>query len=247
MDVETDYVDWGDGEAFGAAIAGILRSNRVPLIVPEPWSTASGEARHILTDTIAGANDGRIRQMARLSRRYAPTTILLRWGHEMDAPGNYPWAAEPAEAEVFIHAYRHVVDLFRSEGTTNVKWMWSPAGTAQSALNYPGDAYVDYVGLTILENPDWDARAGLPPRDFVTLFDPQYQAMTRLNKPVVIAELGVTGGADFQKRWLRAAFSAFPRYPTLRGVVYFNAVNAVTPFVQSPPDWRIDPAYFPPQ
>ena len=71
----------------------------------------------------------------------------------------YPWAGAnngganggPAK---YIAAYRHVHDLFVADGATNVYWVWCPlvADVPAEAWNhwtnyYPGDAYVDWVGL----------------------------------------------------------------------------------------------------
>ena len=216
------------------------------MLTPEAKTTSSGNPDNVLADTVSGANDSIIRSIARVVKNHSQQTVIIRFGHEMDIPGNYPWAKGDDNAPEFIKAYQHFVDVFRDEGVSNVKWLWSPAGNKNSPLYYPGDDYVDYVGMTLLESPDWDKQAGLPSRKFEDLFTEKYQILNEFQKPIVIAELGVAGDAAFKKEWLKDAFSKFSNYPLLSGVVYFNAQNAPTPFSSLLPDWRIDPNDFPP-
>ncbi|WP_217631238.1 glycosyl hydrolase [Modestobacter sp. DSM 44400] len=87
--------------------------------------------------------------------------MTIRLMHEMN--GNwYPWGSgangnQPGE---FVLAWRHVHDRFTALGVTNVAWTWAPnavyTGGAPLAPLYPGDAYVDAVGLS---NYNWGERS----------------------------------------------------------------------------------------
>jgi hypothetical protein len=77
---------------------------------------------------------------------------MLSYHHEAEASGSNNFGT-PAD---YIAAYRHVVDIFRAQGVTNVTWVWQPTAFAfrvkpsdrRYYLNwYPGDAYVDNVGF----------------------------------------------------------------------------------------------------
>ena len=74
--------------------------------------------------------------------------ILVRWGHEMELANLYPWGDRPAD--VYQQAFRHVVEVFRAAGASNVRFVWSPAGNANAVDYYPGEDVVDYVGVTVL-------------------------------------------------------------------------------------------------
>jgi hypothetical protein len=75
--------------------------------------------------------------------------VFLRVGYEFDGPHNhYP-------PEDYIRAYRRLVDRFRKRGIRNVAYVWHSYAGQPTALNtwYPGDAYVDWVGLSYFDQP----------------------------------------------------------------------------------------------
>lgn len=80
--------------------------------------------------------------------------IIVRMGEEFN--GNWmPWAAAGKEA-LFAQAYRNFVDAFRSVGG-NFKFEWNVANGQTStdvAKAYPGDGYVDYIGMDFY----WDSQ-----------------------------------------------------------------------------------------
>jgi beta-mannanase len=156
----------------------------------------------------------------------------------MDLTLLYPWSSEnPA---LYQAAFRHVVEVFRSEGSTNVKWVWSPAGQGNALAYYPGDDVVNYVGLTVLGDAGWDAEQGFQPRQSLAdILRPRYQAVQAANKPIIIAELGVSGSAAEQDAWLREGATQLDEFPLVQGAVYFNARNAANNWRDTEPDWRL--------
>jgi beta-mannanase len=165
--------------------------------------------------------------------------VLVRFAHEMELTGNYPWAI--ANPELYVKAYRHYVDLIRSEGATNVRWVWSPAGNGDAPRYYPGDDDVDFVGVTILSNKAWDLAVGATDAvPFTELFGAKYATVSQWGKPIIIAEFGAANDdSGHQAAWLHDAYEAFGQYPLLRGVVYFNSMNAPNNWTGSTPDFRI--------
>jgi beta-mannanase len=165
--------------------------------------------------------------------------MLMRWGHEMDLSGLYPWAAN--RPDMYRAAYRRVVDLFRSEGATNVRWVWSPAGEPGATAYYPGADVVDYVGLTVLGDEQWDANFGHARQSLAELLEPRYAEVAGLRKPVLVAELGVSGPPDVQQQWLEAGLADIQSgaFPLLRGLVYFGDRNAPNNRLILQPDWQI--------
>jgi cellulose synthase (UDP-forming) len=188
---------------------------------------------------VDGTLDRDIRALAAVARAHRPQMIYLRWGHEMELSGLYPWAANNPER--YRDAFRHVVDIFRDAGVDNVRWVWSPAGLSSSVNFYPGDDVVDYVGLTILGEASWDAGFGLPPQDFEQLMRPKYDAVAGLHKPILLCEVGVSGTPERQAGWLAGVKPALAAFDLVRALVYFDAVNSPNPQIQRRPDWRASP------
>jgi endoglucanase len=160
----------------------------------------------------------------------------------MDIPGLYPWSI--ADTGLYKAAFRRVVSVFRSELVTNVKFVWSPAAADGFQAYFPGNDAVDYVGVTVLEDANWDSYWGSPPKSFAELFRPMYPALAAFGKPLLIPELGVSGTPDRQRTWLRALVSSLPEFPALRAIGYFNDKNVPNNHMEYLPDWRVAPDIF---
>jgi hypothetical protein len=239
LDVEHWYVRQDDPGALSRALVS-ARNRRTPLITIEPFPSP-GQVEPVLDTIVAGSKDEDLRQLARVIAASKPQVVLVRWGHEMDISGLYPWGANAPE--IYRAAYRHVVEVFREEGATNVRWVWSPAGHQGAPDFYPGDDVVDYVGLTALGDEGWDALSGLPPQSFAELLRPRYDRMARFGKPIVIAELAVSGPPERQNAWLDDAVRSLDQFPQLKSLVYFYDRNPQTSRVSTRPEWRVPPEY----
>lgn len=239
LDAEINYFDWVDPESMNEFIVDSLRKQRVPVISIEPFTTFSGNPDNLIQDTLYGLNDEVIRENASVMRNHNNQPILVRFAHEMELVGNYPWSIEDSES--WIEFYRHFINIFDEEGIKNVLWIWSPAGNEESSEYYPGDEYVDYVGLTVLGNKDWDLQYGDYVNSFEDLFAEKYNRVAQFEKPVIIAELGVAGETDHKSSWLSDAYEVLDDYPLLEGVIYFNSLNAENAWMGDTPDWRISP------
>ena len=102
-------------------------------------------------DVANGANDGRIDQLAAVLKQFQ-LPVFLRWFPDANADTNTTCLGSHGAAG-YVAAYQHIHDrLTTKDGVTNATFVWSvdtttpPAGTAWTAW-YPGDAYVDWVGL----------------------------------------------------------------------------------------------------
>lgn len=209
----------------------LARFGLTPLITWEPWDpTVPGENRYPLRDIAAGLHDTYLReQAARIRDIGAP--VAIRFGHEMNAPW-YPWGAgvhgnTPGD---YVAAYRHVHDLFAAEGVTDVTWVWAPAALDSAdppdlAGLYPGDAYVDWAGLTAYfdQSTDTWASAVAPTLRRLDAVAP--------TKPFFLAETGVLPGAD-RPAMMHDLLDNLLRTPRAIGFAWFD--------FSSRQDWRID-------
>lgn len=100
-----------------------------------------------LTEIINGQHDNELIKFRDFAKRNAPRPIYLRIGYEFDGPWN---AYNPSR---YIAAYKYIVDFLNAQGVTNIAYVWQSATWGENAANlidsyYPGDNYVDYVGLS---------------------------------------------------------------------------------------------------
>ncbi|MEO0998002.1 MAG: glycosyl hydrolase, partial [Pseudomonadota bacterium] len=148
--------DWGSGpvNAYKAATEFAAGYLAIGLSITE------NEHPGGLDQLVAGERDAEIRQLAVFAHR-VDATILLRIGYEFDGAWNRGYQDAPR----FVAAYRRIVDGLRAAGVTNVRYVWQgAASTTDVVLDggrhddiadwYPGDRYVDWLGLSWFMHPE---------------------------------------------------------------------------------------------
>jgi len=232
--IEQVFISWrrNDAREFTSAVEGIRQGGRLPLVTIEPWpfEIYGLTQRTLLKDIVNGRYDRSIRLLAQAAAAQSPQVILMRWGHEMELTGLYPWSQKDPEG--YISAYRHFVEIFREEGTTNVQWVWSPAGNRSCQLYWPGAEYVDFIGVATLASEEWDRNAGfVETRSFATLMREKYRNVQEYGKPIIAAEVGVSmSDPESESAWLVEAVESLGEFPKLKGWVYFNAYQSPNAF-----------------
>jgi beta-mannanase len=240
------YGDWSS--SFQNSIGSIIDQHLKPAgrVLEVGWMPSQAT----LDDISNGAWDNYLNQWFTAAREQGQP-IFLRFASEMNGNWlNYDgwhnggsvstelgWQA----TEKYKAAWRHVHDLARQMRACNVAFVWSPnyasapnpnANWPQYAWNdwrnyYPGDNYVDWVGIDLYDF--W----GENPRDMIRPFYEEYAA----RKPIMLAE---TAGhndpivdADKQ-RYIGQLFDAMEsEFPRIKAFVWFN-------YSQSGYNWRIE-------
>ena len=236
------FVAQNDAAGLAQSLSASDRAGVMPLVTIEPFPTRS-PATPVLENIALGATDDELLALAQVIADVSPQVVLVRWAHEMDLYGLYPWSS--GDPTVYRAAYRHVVSLFREHGATNVQWVWSPSGNTGAGVYYPGDDVVDYVGMTVLGDEQWDQiLVDQPVRSFAQLMTDKYPEVAAYGKPMIIAELGVSGTPAHQREWLTEAARALVDFPNIRVVSYYDYVNAPNNHMATQPDWRISASTF---
>ncbi|MEM7104935.1 MAG: glycosyl hydrolase [Bacteroidota bacterium] len=144
--------------------------------------------------------------------------IYLRIGYEFDGPHNQ---LEPKE---YIKAYRRIVKLLRKKGADNIAFVWHsyasrPYNSYDVSEWYPGDEYVDWVGISVFGH----AYGG---NDFGQYCDEVLSFAKKHNKPVMIAESNPIHGikADNTEAWDKwfVHFFSFIYNKNIKAVSFIN-------------------------
>ncbi|KAA3638888.1 MAG: hypothetical protein DWQ02_04485 [Bacteroidetes bacterium] len=144
--------------------------------------------------------------------------IYLRIGYEFDGPHN---ELEPKE---YVKAYKHIVDLMRAEGVENIAFVWHsyaarPFKDYPLSAWYPGDDYVDWVGISVFGH----AYGG---NDFGPHCDDVLKFAKERKKPVMIAESNPINGIknDSNEVWDRwfVNFFNFIYSKNIKAVCFIN-------------------------
>jgi beta-mannanase len=134
-----------------------------------------------------------------------------------------------------VAAWRHVVDVFRAQGATNVTWQWSPnvpyTGSTDLTSVYPGDGYVDSVAL---DGYNWaGVTAGATWTSFADVFAAgaqQVRAITQ--RPLYVAETATAELGGNKATWISDMFATLEASGTFAGFTWFD--------YDKEGDWRID-------
>lgn len=239
--------NWFDGIAFPAAsVKAAHDAGAVPFIRMMPrstWDEDGPDPVYSLAAIADGQFDASLRQWARDAKRTG-YPLMVEFGTEVNGDW-FPWsgvynggaATGPAR---FKAAYRHIIDIFRGEGVNNITWVFhadaqpSPEAPWNSmAAYYPGDSYIDWLGISAYGAQDADEDW----QTFTEVMDAGYSELAALSPslPIAVLEFGVTEGPGAAKaRWIGDAFAAVRsgRYPRVRAVSYWHE-NWQTDGVQS--------------
>jgi hypothetical protein len=156
----------------------------------------------------------------------------------MNDPYRYPWGPHNNSAADFVAAWKHVHDLFRKAGANNIIWMWSPHPAYGFFKEYyPGDAYVDYVGIGTLNYGPVASWAKW--WSFDEIFGKYYQDLAAFKKPIVLTEFASLAYGGNRNKWYDDALKNIPlKYPAVKGLLFFHFDSDHTT-TQQVLDWSI--------
>lgn len=215
----------------------VLTRGAVPILTWEPWVAGGGLNQHgySLAAIAGGAHDGYIKSWGAALANWGQP-VLLRFAHEMNGDW-YPWseAVNGNNPGDYVRAWRHVHDVLLAEGAGNVRWVWAPnaGGPVDMAGLYPGDTYVDVLGLDGYNwgtvGSSWGSRwtpAG-------GLFGPWLDRLRVLGsgKEIIISETACTELGGNKAEWIRDAIAYLDAQPDVTGFIWFD-MNKET-------DWRV--------
>ena len=247
------YSAWGDKpiQQFPLRmVETITRMGSVPMITWEPWVTDFDEQRRNLApetkreyaslkDIARGDYDFYIVPWAKAAAAYGKP-LFIRFAHEMNDPYRYPWGPQNGNRpEDFIAAWKHVHLIFNKMSATNVLWVWSPhISMPWFEYYYPGDEYVDWIGVGVLNYGDvapWSRWWS-----FHQILEKAYQPLLKLNKPIMICEMGTVASGGDVTEWYRQAFYHLDHTygRGLRAVVFFNQAGDTT-MSTAPLNWTV--------
>lgn len=223
----------------------------VPHITWEPWLNW-GEHNIYLDNILSGQYDNYIKEWAVAAKNFGER-LFIRLGHEFNGSW-YPWGlanngggategygdpAKPDGAERFVDAFRYIHDIFEREGATNVEWIWAYNETSEPnepwntpELAYPGDEYVDWVGI---DGYNWGTGWQWSQwRSFREVFN-QAAGLASLewpSKPVMIAEFASAEQGGDKAAWIDGIPSVLKDWPQVRAITWFH--------IDKEADWRVN-------
>jgi len=201
----------------------------LPMKPGEGFDRRFGRYKKILK----GAHDQYIKEWARAARDVGKETgkpVIIRFAQE--ATGHwFPWAIgrQDNTRKNYKKAWNYIGRKFANTGADpHVRWLWSHVYPRDWA--YPGDRYVDYVGITLLNPGNTGTKRWKTPNE---VLDRKVKLSLKItNKPIIGAEVGTGYLGGDKGKWVEALYKrAYWKHPKVKAIVYLQAARQ--------PDWRL--------
>lgn len=241
------FLGWDQGfrpdavtRAWQQGMLPMLTWESLPNLPPAVRTTVDED--YEMSKILDGEFDGYIDQFAQGIKDLG-LPLVIRLDQEMNAD-YYPWSDTMSynQRGEYVQMWRYVVDRFRAVGADQyVIWHWTPNRVddipqKQIASFYPGDDYVDWVGV------DGYWRNKSKDYDFDVTFGRTLGLLRALtNKPVFLGEVGATETDDHKVPWINSFFAEMPKHPEIIGFAWFNLTVAIgSGAATTSNDWRIN-------
>jgi hypothetical protein len=239
--------DWFNGIKFpGESVKNIYKSGVIPSIRILPWSDYDKyDKKYSLRKIVNGDFDEKLEKWAKdLEATGIP--VMIDFAAEPNGDW-FPWSgihngAEKTSGygdknsydgpEIYRDAYKHVIKLFRKAGVTKATWVFhvNAIGSSGAEWNqiknyYPGDEYIDWIGVSAYGPQRW----GESYTRFVDIMQAGYNELAALtpNKPIAILEFGV---ADYlpdvnKALWIQSALYTVqqPEFSRINAVGWWHS------------------------
>lgn len=231
--------NWAQGPVPRELLDSITERQMLPMITWEPRDSTSvahaNQPEYALSRILDGSWDAYIREWAAGIRDWG-RPVALRFGQQMN--GNwFPWAEgvngnQPGQ---YAEAWKHTRRIFDQVQAANVIWVWSPnvsfTGSTPLAELYPGDDYVDWVGIDGYNGgPDLPWGGWVSPDQLFGATISEVRILTA--KPLLLTEVASTESGGDKAAWIGEFLRMVAHHRDVMGFVWVQAAREA--------DWRID-------
>lgn len=223
LDYLATFIHWGNENKFPDNIAKLAQTEKATLVIfweAMDYNNSNPIDPKYSYDAILEGNwDEYISDFAKSAKNYPGEIILIPFE---EANSNwYPWSGtingnSPSQ---HIAAYRYVRSKFNS--VPNVKFGWDMNNESvpdtpdnKISLYYPGDAYVDYIGVNGFNFDD-------PWQDYSQIFTSVVNELSVFKKPVIIFSMASAPGPK-KADWINNAISNIKNDIRIFGFIWFN-------------------------
>jgi hypothetical protein len=230
MNLRATFVHWGNEREFPSYLKDSMREKTLVIFWEAfDYNTEGPDQPAYSYEAISrGDWDSYIKTFAADAKAYGEPVILVPF-EEMNGDW-YPSSGTkngntPAK---HIAAYRHLREFFRNAPNVQFGWAVNSDSVPDTPENriaayYPGDAYVDVVGVD-------GFNFGEPWKSFDEIFGQALTELSTYNKPLYIFSMASAEGPH-KAAWIADTLSSIARNPSITGWIWFNE--------DKEHDWRV--------
>ena len=193
--------------------------------------TSWQEEGNMVFDVLNGEYDSFLQDYASVISQFGHP-VLFRLGNEMN--GDWcPYSGYHTAKDTMIYKefYRYLHQVFEDAGADNVIWIWNPNGKSfpdfdwnQAVMYYPGDEYVDIIGLTAYNTGTY--YQGETWTEFDDLYDSLYAEYDELfRQPMMITEFASSSVGGDKEQWIRDMFDHILAYENIKVAVWWDGCD----------------------
>jgi mannan endo-1,4-beta-mannosidase len=158
--------------------------------------------------------------------------VLFRLDNEMN--GDWCWYSAQhygKDATLYTAMWQYVHRIFDDNGVDNVLWVWNPHDLSfpdfkwnHYLMYYPGDEYVDIIGLTGYNTGTYFP--GEHWREFDSIYPKIYAEYDQhFAKPFMITEFGANSVGGDKSAWLARMFDQIGQLGKIKVAVWWNGID----------------------
>lgn len=208
----------------------VIKRGIVPYLSASPGVYASSSLRFSPKEIAQGQCDNYIKKFAQGATEFGKEHGGFFFTTMIEFNGRWWYWGQSSN---FIPAWRRIWQLFEEQGANQyATWVWEaycPEGVPSFADNpelyYPGDKYVDWIGLNAYSQP----RDHYINDMFDRLMYRTYKQMLKKHpqKPIMQSQFGKSNGHD-QSKWLIKAYRSIKTdFPAIKAAIYYDSNNKI--------------------
>lgn len=256
------YLDWSTpAENVSHSVRYVTEEDAVPHLTWEPQTVSTpeildGNRTLTLRDGTTPTIDAYLSTFSETICTVSHETgdpVLIRPMHEMNGRW-FTWSIgyktqdgeQPNSEDTYKQAFGKIHDAFQQACADGgeVRFIWAvnhvSLGPGTSFMGtYPGDRYVDYVGI---DGYNWGGVADWGWTTFPELFDQAYcEVSTNTEKPIFISEWGSVEKGGDKAAWITEALNrvANGTYPEVQAMIWLNDLKQERE-IGGAVDWRVN-------
>lgn len=185
----------------------------------------------IMYDILNGEYDEFLHQYAREMKEFGHP-VLFRLNNEM----NGDWCSYSSyftgnDTELFKAVWRYIYDIFQQNEVDNALWIWNPHDISFPGFKwnhyltyYPGDKYVDIIGLTGYNTGNYFK--GEVWRDFDEIYSGLYEEYISIfQQPFMITEFGSSSIGGDKIGWIKDMFASLGQFDKIKVAIWWNGID----------------------
>ena len=188
-----------------------------------------------ILDIIKGEYDEELHAMAKRAAEFGHP-FLFRLNNEMNSDWtSYSGIVTLSDPDLYVAAWRYIYEIFQKEGVDNAIWVFNPndkdyppASWNSFLAYYPGDEYVQMIGVTGYNTGTYYADVtGEKWRGFQDIYDEIEEAFSGhfSRFPWIITEFASSSVGGDKAGWIEDMFRHITDYGNIKAAVWFNSAD----------------------